>query len=137
MYLYSPSMAEKRADDRPAWKKAFDAVEKSVAPKLEQAVRTDQFADAAAALTKVQGQMQKRVEKASRDALHRANMPAATDVKRLADQMASLERRMHEIAKQQHEILDLLRKQLGQSAGSTKNMPSMPSSTNSTRSTRG
>ena len=93
------------------WKKAFDAMEKSVAPQLEKAIRTDQFADAASALTKVQAQMQKRAEKASRDALHRANMPAATDVKRLADQMASLERRMHEISKQQHEILDLLRMQ--------------------------
>ena len=92
----------------PLWKKAFDAMERTVAPQLEKAIRTDQFADAAAALAKGQNQMRIRAERASRQAMHAANMATATDVKRISDQLASVERRLNDMAKQQERILTAL-----------------------------
>ena len=103
----------------PLWKKAFDAMERTVAPQLEKAIRTDQFADAAAALAKGQNQMRIRAERASRQAMHAANMATATDVKRISDQLASVERRLNDMAKQQERILTALESDSRPSVGAT------------------
>ena len=88
------------ADDRPMWRRAFDAVEKNLTPQLEQMVRTEQFADVASAFTRMQLEFQRRAERSLRQTWHFWNLPAGSDVKRLTEQVASLERRVRELSKQ-------------------------------------
>jgi hypothetical protein len=87
-------------DDTPAWKRAFDQMEGQVGPQLEQFVRTEQFADLAAGMARAQTEVQRRMADLLRQAWHFWNLPAASDVKRLSEQVASLERRVRELSKQ-------------------------------------
>jgi hypothetical protein len=87
------------AEDRPLWRQAFDAFEQAVAPRLEEFVRTDQFADMASGFTRAQAEAQRRTEQAFSQMWHFWNIPAGTDVQRLSDQVASLERRVRELSK--------------------------------------
>lgn len=87
-------------DDTPGWKRAFDQMEGQIGPQLEQFVRTDQFADLAAGLTRVQNDVQRRIAEGMRLMWNFWNLPAATDVRRLSDQVASLERRVRDLTKQ-------------------------------------
>jgi hypothetical protein len=77
---------------RPLWRRAFDGVERPVAGRLEQAVQTERFADLAGLALRTRAELDRLVERTSRRALHRVNMPAASDVVRLREQVASLER---------------------------------------------
>lgn len=88
------------ADDRPLWRRMFDAAESSIAPQLEQFVRTDQFADGASALARLQSDLQRRTERAMRQTWHFWNIPAGSDIKRMSEQIASLERRVRDLSKQ-------------------------------------
>lgn len=87
-------------DDTPGWKRAFDEAEGQVGPQLEQFVRTEQFADLAAGFARAQTEVQKRIADTMRQAWHFWNLPAASDVNRLSEQVASLERRVRELTKQ-------------------------------------
>lgn len=88
------------SDVQPMWRRAFDAVDRTVSPQLEQMVRTEQFADAAAAFAHLQGQLQRRTERVLRRSLHFWNLPAGSDIKRMSEQVASLERRVRDLSKQ-------------------------------------
>lgn len=87
------------ADDKPLWKRAFDAVEGTVGPRLEEMVRTEQFADAASAMSKLQNDMRRRAERTMRRTWHFWNLPTGSDVKRMSDQITSLERRVRDLSK--------------------------------------
>jgi hypothetical protein len=82
------------------WRRAFDAVEKNLTPQVEEWVQSEQFADLSAAMTKLQAQMQLRTERAMRRSWHFWNLPAGSDVKRMSEQLASLERRVRDLSKQ-------------------------------------
>ena len=82
--------------DKPLWRSAFDAVERPVGNRLEQLVQTGTFADVAGLVIRTRAELGRRVERASRHALHRVNLPAASDVAELRRQVASLERSLRE-----------------------------------------
>ena len=65
---------------KPLWRRAFDAVERPTAGRLERAVQTEVFADALARFVGLRSAVGRRAERASRRALHRLNLPAASDV---------------------------------------------------------
>jgi hypothetical protein len=88
------------SDLQPLWRRAFDSVEHAVGPPLEQVVRTEGFADVTAAAARLQGQLQRRTERLMRRGWHFWNLPAGSDVKRMSDQLASLERRVRDLSKQ-------------------------------------
>jgi hypothetical protein len=77
---------------KPLWRRTYDAVERPIAGRLEGAVQTEQFADVAALLVRTRAELGRRVERTTRRALHRVNLPAATDVARLREQVTALER---------------------------------------------
>ena len=87
------------ADRRPLWRRAFDSVERAIAPGLESTVRSEGFADVATAAMRVRAEMTKSAERAMRRTLHFWNLPAGSDVKRLSEQVASVERRVRDLAK--------------------------------------
>jgi hypothetical protein len=104
------------------WRRAFDAVEQNVTPQVEQFVRTDQFADMAAVLSRMQSQAQKRSERALRQTWHFWNLPAGSDVKRLSERIAALERRVRELSNQ-----------LEEQGGSSNGKPAQPNRARGTR----
>lgn len=77
---------------KPLWRRAYDSVERPVGSRLENAVQTDLFADVAGLVVRGRAGLSRRVERTTRHALHRANLPAASDVARLREQVSSLER---------------------------------------------
>ena len=76
----------------PLWRQAFDAVEGRVAKPAEQAVQSDVFADALALAFRGRRRVQREIERQSRRVLHLVNIPTATDVKRVSEQLAALQR---------------------------------------------
>jgi chromosome segregation ATPase len=82
---------------KPTWRKAFDAVERPVGSKLEQVVQTDEFAALLSFTTQAQAEAKRQLERLTRRALHAVNMPAGSDIKRLHDQIAGLDRRLRDV----------------------------------------
>jgi hypothetical protein len=83
--------------EKPLWRKAFDAVDRRVAAPLEAGTRSDAFGDAVALSVKLRRRVQRELEKRSRRVLHLANLPTATDVRRLSEQVAALRREVREL----------------------------------------
>jgi polyhydroxyalkanoate synthesis regulator phasin len=90
----------------PAWKRAFDLAEKAIAPRLEAAVRTEQFAETASALTKLQKNSKKQISAAGQQTMHAWNIPTAIDVAKLSAQIVELERRVRDLSKQLDAVLE-------------------------------
>jgi hypothetical protein len=84
----------------PTWRKAFDAVERRIARPIESGVRTDAFNDAVTVVFRTRRVLQRAIETQTRRALHLANMPAATDVKRLSEQVAALHRELRALKRE-------------------------------------
>ena len=74
---------------KPLWRRAYDTVERPVAVRLEDAVQTDLFADVAGLLVRTRADVSRRFERTTRHAWHRINLPAASDVARLRDQVVA------------------------------------------------
>jgi hypothetical protein len=87
------------ADQRPLWRQAFDAVDASLGPRVEELVRSEQFADGVAFINRLNKQVQTAAEAMSRQALHFWNQPAASDVADLKKQLAAVERQLRAMGK--------------------------------------
>ena len=85
---------------KPLWRKAFDEVDKRVSGPVEAGAHSDLFGDLVALQWKLARRAQREVEKRTRRVLHAANLPTATDVRRLSEQVASLQRQLRELEDQ-------------------------------------
>jgi hypothetical protein len=83
--------------DRPLWRKGFDAIERRVAGPVEEAVQTELFADVVALGIRLQRRAQREVERRTRGVLHAVNVPTFTDVRRVSEQLADLQRQVREL----------------------------------------
>jgi len=81
----------------PAWRRAFNAWEKSTAPALEDLTASTGFRDLLAAGVRWNNAIAEQVERTSRQWLHLWNLPAATDVRRLREQVARLQTEIGEL----------------------------------------
>lgn len=76
----------------PLWRQLYNAWEEAVTPGLQEVTASNGFRDVLAAGMKVNADVNRELERMSRQWLHLLNLPAATDVRRLRQQVASLER---------------------------------------------
>ena len=83
--------------DKPLWRKAFDAVDSRVAGPVEAGAHSDLFGDLVTLNVRIARRAQQEVERRTRRVLHMANLPTATDVRRLSEQVASLQREVREL----------------------------------------
>ena len=83
--------------ERPLWRQAFDAVDRRIAGPVEGAARSDAFGDLLALTVRAERRLQRGIERRTRRALHLANLPTATDVRRLSEQVAELRRELREL----------------------------------------
>jgi hypothetical protein len=81
----------------PLWRRAVDALDQQVTPRLVAVIDTEAFAIAAGLARTVQHDIVKRAERGSRYVLHVLNLPAGSDINRLLTHMASLERQFREV----------------------------------------
>jgi len=82
---------------KPQWRQAFDAVERRVAGPLEASVGSELFNDLVALNLRLARRTQRGIERRTRRALHLVNLPTATDVRRLSEQVAELRRELREL----------------------------------------
>jgi hypothetical protein len=78
---------------KPLWRRAFDGVDRRIAGPVEAAARSDAFTLA----VRLERRVEREVEKRTRRALHLVNLPTATDVRRLQEQVAALRRELREL----------------------------------------
>jgi polyhydroxyalkanoate synthesis regulator phasin len=83
--------------DKPLWRRTFDTVDRRIAEPVEAAARSDAFGDALTLTLRLQARAQRMVEKRTRRVLHLVNLPTATDVQRLSEQVAALRREVREL----------------------------------------
>lgn len=84
----------------PLWRRVFDTVERPVGDALSAGARSGAFADVVALIVRLQRRLQREVERQSRRALHGANLPTASDMRRLSKQITDLERQVRDLSGQ-------------------------------------
>lgn len=81
------------------WVTAFRRVERKIGGPLEGLVQHDDVIAAMIRLSALEGGARRRVERVLRLHLHLLNLPALTDVRRLSQQLASVERSTRELSR--------------------------------------
>ena len=86
--------------DIPGWRRAFNVVERTVSPRVEALVHTDEFARMAAVVARARRQVGNRANAIAARVLHLMNLPAGTDVQRLRIQVGALDREVRRLSLQ-------------------------------------
>jgi hypothetical protein len=92
--------------DQPLWLRLVLKVERAVGRPVESAVRSDTYFDIVSTTTRVRRRAVGVAEGASRRCLHMLNLPAGTDIRRMRQQLARMERRLNELSSEAAEIDD-------------------------------
>ncbi len=77
---------------RPRWRRAFDAAERTITPRVEALVRTSEFSRSTAWGFGVRAAARTGVTDLSTRVWHALNLPAATDIQRLRSQVGAVDR---------------------------------------------
>jgi hypothetical protein len=85
--------------NRPLWLRGFNRVERAVGGPLEAVIRSEAFLTAVTVAKRTHAGVGNSAGHVSRRALHVLNLPAHSDVRRLGDQLARMDRQMRTIAK--------------------------------------
>lgn len=86
--------------NKPGWRRAYDAVEQAVTPRVESIVHGEEFRTATKLAGKAQRLVGRSVNGATARLWHLANLPAGSDVQRLRKQVASLDREVRRLTLQ-------------------------------------
>ena len=76
----------------------FIGAERAVARPVEGATHSDEFAGTLAAAARLASGLRAAYLRATANALHRANLPAWSDLRELTEQLTGLERRVADLA---------------------------------------
>jgi hypothetical protein len=76
------------------------SLERAVGVPVEAAVRSDTYFDMVAQATRAQTRAAETLERLTSEWLHLFNMPAGTDVRRLREQLAGMDRKLTRITKE-------------------------------------
>jgi hypothetical protein len=98
--VYAVSMAARA----PLWLRLVLRAERAIGEPVEAAVRSDAYFDAVAGMNKAAARLSGAVEGVSKRGWHALNLPAGTDVRRLREQLARMDRRMAELTKQLEDL---------------------------------
>jgi hypothetical protein len=89
---------------KPLWVRAVHRLERAIGEPVEAAVRTEAYFDLMSTATRTTGAVKRGVAGTSTRALHLLNLPAGTDVKRMREQLARMERRINQLSEHVEEL---------------------------------
>lgn len=96
--------ARAMAASQPLWLKLVLRVERAVGGPVETAVHSDTYFDVVTELRRGTRRLTDAVEGVSKRGLHLLNLPAGTDIRRVREQLARMDRRLLEISKELEQI---------------------------------
>ena len=88
---------------KPLWVRAVYRLERAIGEPVEAAVRTDTYFDLMTKVTRTTKSVKGKVAGTSTHALHLLNLPAGTDLKRMREQLARMERRINQLSERVEE----------------------------------
>lgn len=88
----------------PAWKKVFDAVEQQAGPMLGKALSNPKVIETVTLAMAVERRARDDVAEFVRRQLHLVNLPAGTDVQKVSNQIANLERQIRQLNRRLDEL---------------------------------
>lgn len=97
------------AKPKPLWRSAVDRADALITPVANGVVRTDTFADAVSAMTRLEVRMRRLVERQMTSLLHVYSLPSFTDTRRIQSQLAALEARLRDMGERFDDVEDHLR----------------------------
>jgi hypothetical protein len=83
----------------PPWLELVQRFERAIGEPIESFVRSDAYFDLTTQLKRARGRMTRSVEQVAEEWLHFFNIPAATDLRRMREQLSRLERQVNRVAK--------------------------------------
>ena len=86
------------AAERPLWLKIVLRLERAVGEPVESVVRSDTYFNVVTEVSRVRRKAVDGVEGISKRGLHLLNIPAGTDVRKVREQLARMERRLNQLA---------------------------------------
>jgi hypothetical protein len=89
--------------DPPAWRGAVNRLDRVISPRADAFVRTNLFADAVAAMIRLETQVRRRAERQTSRVWHLYNLPTATDVRRVRSQLSAVEARLRDLSERLEE----------------------------------
>jgi hypothetical protein len=87
-----------------AWLKLVLRLERAIGSPVETAVHSDAYFDVVAELNRGTRRLTDALEGVSRRGLHLLNLPAGTDIRRLREQLARMDRRLLQISKELEQL---------------------------------
>jgi hypothetical protein len=89
---------------QPLWLKLVLRMERAVGGPVETAVHSDVYFDVVTELSRGKRRLTDAVESVSKRGLHLLNLPAGTDIRRVREQLARMDRRLLEISKELEQL---------------------------------
>jgi hypothetical protein len=87
-----------------AWLKLVLRLERAIGSPVESAVHSDAYFDVVAELNRGTRRLTDALEGVSKRGLHLLNLPAGTDIRRLREQLARMDRRLLQISKELEQL---------------------------------
>jgi hypothetical protein len=84
----------------PLWLELVLRLERSIGGHVESAVHSDTYFDLLADFNRAKRRVTNTTEGISKRVLHLANLPAGTDIRRVREQLAGVERRLIQLSKE-------------------------------------
>jgi hypothetical protein len=84
--------------NQPLWLRAVLRLERAIGQPVESAVRSDTYFDVVSKTTHVRRKVAGAAEGVSRRCLHLVNLPAGSDIRRMRQQLARMERRLDQLS---------------------------------------
>src|SRR3954468_24046193 len=88
----------------PLWLKLVLRLERAVGGPVEAAVHSDAYFDVVAEVNRGARTLTDAMESVSKRALHLLNLPAGTDIRRVREQLARMDRRLLQMAKELEQL---------------------------------
>jgi hypothetical protein len=88
----------------PLWLKIVLRLERAVGGPIETAVHSDAYFDVVAELNRGTRRLTDAAESVSKRGLHLLNLPAGTDIRRVREQLARMDRRLLQISKELEQL---------------------------------
>ena len=86
------------------WLKLVLRLERAIAAPVEAAVHSDAYFDVVAELNRGTRRLTDAAESVSKRGLHLLNLPAGTDIRRVREQLARMDRRLVQMSKELEQL---------------------------------